>query len=99
MKNILSKDILPIPKSYSDDLKEMIDMLLKKDANLRPTIKVKFNWTHSSERVNFAFQYHIIHSLNAKELRSLIEKKLTSIIVYKNRRRSLERFPFILSKL
>jgi serine/threonine protein kinase len=31
-------DILPIPKQYTQELKNLIDMLLKKDANLRPSI-------------------------------------------------------------
>ncbi len=38
MQNILYKDILPIPKSYSENLKVLIDKVLKKDPELRPSI-------------------------------------------------------------
>jgi serine/threonine protein kinase len=36
-------DILPIPKQYSQNLKSLIDLLLKKDANLRPSINEILN--------------------------------------------------------
>jgi hypothetical protein len=34
----LNNDILPIPKLYSDDMKILVENLLKKDANIRPSI-------------------------------------------------------------
>jgi len=37
-QNILYTEFLPIPKSYSENIKELIDLCLKKDANLRPSI-------------------------------------------------------------
>ena len=38
IQNILNNEVLPIPKSYSENLKDLIDLLLKKDADLRPSI-------------------------------------------------------------
>lgn len=37
-QNILYSEFLPIHKSYSENIKELIDLCLKKDANLRPSI-------------------------------------------------------------
>lgn len=34
----MHEEILPIPKHYSSDLKNLVDLLLKKNANLRPSI-------------------------------------------------------------
>jgi hypothetical protein len=47
----MNKDILPIPKHYSDDLKNMIDMLLKKNADLRPSIIEILNMEHIVDRM------------------------------------------------
>lgn len=38
MHNIQHENILPIPKSYSDNLHEITEMLLSKEADLRPSV-------------------------------------------------------------
>ena len=38
MKNIVSKQHLPIPKYYSSDLMKVVDLLLEKNANIRLSV-------------------------------------------------------------
>ena len=38
MKNIITKDIPPIPSFYSENLRNLIKLLLNKDMNARPTV-------------------------------------------------------------
>jgi hypothetical protein len=47
----MSQEILPIPKHYSDDLKNMIEVLLKKNASLRPSINDILIQEHISEKM------------------------------------------------
>jgi hypothetical protein len=45
-------DILPIPKQYSQGLKSLVDLLLKKDASLRPSISEILNLDYVKEKMN-----------------------------------------------
>ena len=51
--NILNQDILPIPKSYSEDIKNLVFLLLKKDPNLRPSIDEIFLLDCVKEKIKF----------------------------------------------
>jgi len=67
--NILNQDILPIPKTYSEDMKNLVSLLLKKDPNLRPSIEEIFELSYIKERIN-KFQLelgrsNIINSTNS----------------------------------
>lgn len=56
--NILSQDILPIPKSYSEELKKLVELLLKKDPNMRPSIEEILEFEYVAEKMNqFNFNF------------------------------------------
>ena len=52
IEKIQTKDILPIPKTYSDDLKNLISKLLCKNPNNRPSIKEVLEYDFIINKMN-----------------------------------------------
>jgi hypothetical protein len=58
--NILTQDILPIPKCYSEDLRRLVELLLQKDPNLRPNINEIIS-------INFVLEKMRLYNLNISQ--------------------------------
>jgi hypothetical protein len=49
--NILTQDILPLPKFYSEDLRKLVELLLQKDPNQRPNINDILSFNFVAEKM------------------------------------------------
>jgi hypothetical protein len=88
IKNILTADILPIPKHYSQDMKTMVESLLKKDPNLRPSVceilslphiiekmkKLEFTYdsNHSSSPVSSSGDFEVNYNIGNNKLNNIV---------------------------
>ena len=75
IQNILNKDILPLPKHYSDNLKKIVNLLLKKDPDLRPTTEDILSMDFIIEKmkdlnINQESPHHFFNSNNSNHSES-----------------------------
>jgi hypothetical protein len=73
--NILSQEVLPIPKYYSENMKEMVSLLLKKDPNSRPSIEEIFQMEFIQNKIKL---YNFEDELEAYNENKKIEYQMNS---------------------
>jgi len=82
MKNIIESEYKPIPDQYSEDIKLVLNLLLAKEPNFRPTIK---------DLLNFDFVKKHDDELNKKENKQ--DKKVNKLQISTNYEDELDETP------